>query len=205
MKKYKIVLKILSEVRGTRPPATVSLTQRHVEAMKGRILEVLRTKKYQDDEEKLMKEVEKWWKGLLSVFPRKQYNGVEQIAFPNTWILGLLENRASALKLSKINRTVIKNSVMVRPRLIGFRRGGKPITDVDGIIETTIIARDGHPAFKHFEIVTPPAYTEVIYINIYTELIKTEDLKKLLEFGKLGASRGQACGEFKLLRFEEYE
>ena len=205
MKRFQVVLKICSTIRATKPPASVNLAERHVEAMRGRILTILRAKKYEEDEEKLEKEIKKWWEGTLSVFPRKQFNGCDQIAFPNSWILGVLENRASTLKLAKISRNVIKNSVMVRPRLIGLKRDGKPITDADGTIGDTVIARDGHSAIKHFEIVTPPAYTEVIYINIYNELIKTEDLMKLLEFGKLGASRGQGCGEFKLLRFEAVE
>jgi len=207
MKAYRIVLGFMSEIRATKPPASISLAKTHLEAMRGRILEVLRAKKHEASEEELEKEIKKWWESTLNVFPRKQFNGGMQIAFPNTWIMGVLEERASALKLSKINRKVIKNGLMVRPRLIGLRRKGKPITEAE-IIEDTVVSNDKfgkRSAIKHFEAVKPPAYTEAIYINIYTPLIDDESLRKLLEYGRLGASRGQGCGEFKLLKFEEAE
>ena len=205
MKTFKVVLKLVSELRATKPPANVNLAKRHAEAMRGRILQVLRSKKETASEKELEKELKKWLESTLNVFPRKEYNGVGQIAFPNTWIMGVLEERSSALKLSKINRKVIKNGLMIRPRLIGLRRNGKPLVDTV-IVEDTVVSNDIHGrrvAIKHFEAVMPPAYTETIYINVYTPLISGESLKKLLEYGRLGASRGQGCGEFKLAYFEE--
>ena len=58
MKAYRIVLGFMSEIRATKPPASISLAKTHLEAMRGRILEVLRAKKHEASEEELEKEME---------------------------------------------------------------------------------------------------------------------------------------------------
>jgi hypothetical protein len=206
---YKVRLKFKSPLRATKPLEQVNLVQKHIEAVKGRILDHLRSVKSVESEEKLEKEVDKWLEGLLNVFPRKIYkcNGAEvvQIAFPASWILGVLEERAAILKIKGINRGLIKNAVAVKPYLIGLvkpigKKHARPVMIGDIVFQDdTIVSADRfgkRSALKRFETLFPPLETQNFYIEVYTQAVKYEDLKKLLEFGRLGASRGQGFGSF---------
>jgi len=225
----RVVLKFSSQVRATKPAKTANLVERHIKSIEGRLVPVLRRVKDDLTDEQLMEEIKKWRDDQLNVFQRKQYNGIDQIAIPNSWIYGVLERRVSAiklpselikqnkkqkdndtkekeelLKLSKINSTVIQQGVSIRPKLIGLRRNKKPITEEDIDIEIdTVISNDKlgkRSAFKYFEVVNPPCYTEPIIITIHTPLLTEEIVMKLLSYGRVGASRGQGYGEFTAIK-----
>ena len=192
MSRYKLIIKFISPLRGTRP--ATNLTKAHLESVRGRLIPFLRSQKPKLTEKKLEEEFQKWVHQTLTVFPRKRYNGIEQVAIPSTWIYGFLKNRVSAVKIRGINRKVIEQDIFIRPRLIGLRRGGKPITDVDEIVEDTIVSSDKfgkRAAIKHFEVINPPAYTETIYVD---SDLPRETLEKLFERGRMGASRGLGYG-----------
>jgi hypothetical protein len=204
MASFKVKLFFKAPLRATKPISESMLVERHLEATKGRILQYLRAVKASEDEEKLRREMEKWLEGLLNVFPRKILKNdgheIEQIAFPASWIYGVLEERAAALKIKGVTRGLIKNAVEVRPYLIGLRKSGRPATIEDIIFQDdTVVSADKfgkRTALKRFEALLPPLETQTFYINVYAPAIKLEDLKKLLEFGRLGASRGQGYGAF---------
>lgn len=206
MKTFAISLKFISEVRATRPPADLSLAEAHIEGIKGRILKVLREKSKTATEEELLKEAEDWLHKTLNVFPRKNYNGIEQIAIPSTWVFGVLRKKVAFFKIKKLSKAVIEQTALVRPSLIGLRNKNGPIAEAD-IIESTIVSSDIHGkrvALKRFEVVRPPAWTETFYITFHYD-IDESDVAKLLAFGRMGAGRTQGSGEFILSKIKEVE
>jgi len=199
IKHYVVKLYFRSPLRATKPPAALNLAEKHLKAVRGRILEYLKQTKNLD-EAKAEAEAKEWLESILNVFPRKPllYNGgeIQQVAFPSRWLLGFFEERAKALKLhSIVTREVIYQGTRIKPSLIGLIKSGKPITDEDVVItEEGIVSKKGkQSALKHFETIFPPLVTEKISIFIP---ISEKVLQRLIEFGRLGATRGQGCGEF---------
>ena len=200
--KYEIRLKFTSQLRATKPPSYVNLAEKHIEAMRGRVLEILKAKLPTKKEKEIEKEVKEWMEGIMTAFPRKTFklNGAEyeQVCFPARWILGFMENKIRALRLhTQIPAEAIHQNVFVKPSLIGLIKDGKPVTETV-LEEEGIVSRDSsrkRSAIKHFETVLPPCYTQKFYV-IVDGGISLEMMRKIFARGRLGASRGQGCGEF---------
>jgi hypothetical protein len=197
--KVPVILKFKSPLRATKP--NVDLVERHIESFRGRVIPLLR-RELDMDEEEAVRELERWKKSLLHVFPRKQYDGVEQVAIPNRWILAFLRSRAATMKM-KLGPALVEG-VEIRPYLIGLRyrddNGLRPLTpDKLAYVTDTIVSNDKfgkRSALLMFETANPPCWTEMFYIIIHHPLIKPETIKELVSFGRMGANRTQGYGTF---------
>ena len=212
MKTYILKLCFTAPIRGTRPAADIE--ERHIAAIRGRLLEIAKKELGTKNEDKVEKEVEEWIKGNMSVFPRKQFNGTTQISIPSAWIFGFLETQIRARQLRKLSTEAIQQFYKIRPVYIGLLKPennkARPVTDDDVVIEKTgIISRDSakkRSAIRRFETVYPIVLTEKIYIHSNSPMSASEEedlLRTLFEFGRMGATRGQGYGEFKLHRLEQ--
>jgi BMFP domain-containing protein YqiC len=197
--KVPVILKFKSPLRATKP--NVDLVEKHVESFRGRVIPLLRRELGMDEEE-AVRELEKWKSSLLHVFPRKQYDGVEQVAIPSRWILALLRSRAATMKM-RLGPALVEG-VEIRPYLIGLRyrddKGLRPLTpDKLAYVTDTIVSNDRYgkrSALLMFETANPPCWTEMFYITSHHPLIKPETVEELLSFGRMGASRTQGYGTF---------
>ena len=193
----KAQLKFLSPLRATKP--NHDLVEAHIDSIRGRIVPLIRRELEKINEETIAEELEKWKNNLLSVFPRKKYNGGEQVCIPNTWVFGAMRARASSLKL-RAGPSLI-NGIKISPHLIGLRNKDGPITpEKIEYITDTIVSNDKfgkRSALRAYEAIIPPAWTELITIEIYNPALRPDVIAQLLEFGRMGANRTQGYGEFK--------
>jgi hypothetical protein len=193
----------LSPLRATKPDH--DLVEAHIDGFRGRIIPLIRRELENVDEGTIAQELEKWKRQLLNVFPRKKYNGYEQVCIPNTWVFGAMRARAAALKM-RVGQALI-NSIKISPRLIGLRnRDGPIIPEKIEYMTDTITSNDKfgrRSALKIFETIFPPTWTESITIDVFNPMLKKETIVQLLEFGRMGASRTQGYGAFKGKIIEE--
>jgi hypothetical protein len=195
--RLKVFLSFLSPLRATKPDH--DLVEAHIDSLRGRIIPLIRRELDKVDEETIARELENWKKHLLNVFPRKKYNGCEQVCIPSTWVLGAMRARASALKM-RVGQALI-NSIKISPTLIGLRNRDGPMTpEKIEYMTDTITSNDRfgrRTALKVFEMIFPPAWTESIIIDVFNPMLKKETIAQLLEFGRMGASRTQGYGAFR--------
>ena len=175
-----------------------NLVNTHIESLEGRLRQVVQQHYHELDEQEISEKIENWQRSLLTLFPRKDFNGRQQLAITNTHVLGFIHERSSALKLKTLTLNSVKQLVEVRPRLIGLLRGREPITSADFITDT-VVSKDKfgkRSALRVFETVQPVFRTETIHITTYSPQINADILAKLFEFGRIGASRKQGYGAF---------
>jgi hypothetical protein len=194
MYRYRLLIRFIGPVRGTLP-LEKNLVEAHVRAIAGRMLALGRKFADAGNEDELKQIIDDWKKNTTVIFRRKQYNGTEQLALGASQIVGVLHERARALGLSKIvSLAALKQAVFVHPALIGLRRAEGPIVVPDEIEQAPVAASHGS-AVRQFELVRPPAWTEVITIDVENADV-ARLIPQILARGRLGASRKQGYGLF---------
>ena len=194
MYKFRVVLRFHSPLRATRP-LEENLVEQHVKSIAGRMQTVAKALLNVGDEKALEELINNWKKSTTIVFPRKQYNGTEQLAIHAAQIVGVIHERAKALgKSAAVPYEVVRQAIWVKPTLIGLQRARAPITLPDRI-EEVALSTPRRSAIRVFETVDPPANTEVFTIVIENKTL-AELLPTLLDHGRLGAMRKHGFGQF---------
>jgi hypothetical protein len=198
--KIDVVLAFSSPLRATKP--NIDLVEQHIESFRGRIIPFIRREYGDLDEAELIKQLEKWERSLLHVFPRKKFScrsgEVDQVAIPSTWVIGAIRARARTMKM-RLEPTIVAG-IEVKPNLIGLWNKDGPLTPQHlAYVQDTIVSNDKfgkRVALLMFETANPPCRTERIHITIHHSSIKPETVAELLAFGRMGANRTQGYGTF---------
>jgi len=177
-----------------------SIVASHIQSTKGRISELVRERYLRAgimNEKEIENEVKDWLKRLQTVFPRKQYNGVEQVCITSSQVLGFVYEKSRALGMKNITLRVVKQLINVHPYLIGLRRGNKPVTETMYVEDTVVSAsKDRRTAIKVYEVLEPPFETERFYVETH-DSITIDQLREIFAFGRIGSSRKQGYGSFR--------